>query len=105
MKLHIQAFHTTGSILADESGCEVARTSTEGCDTKGCPYVDAPDLAQTIAHRVNCHDELVAALELAVSGLHRKPGPMGNAFGNPFPNQYAEPWAMQAIAALERAKQ
>ena len=91
MKLHIQALHSFGSILADETGCEVARTSTEGCDPHGRPYVDAPDLAKDISHRVNCFEELREALQTlldAVEGNHITVGDCN-----------------QARNALERAKQ
>ena len=101
MKLHIQALHSFGSILADESGCEVARTSTEGCDPHGRQYVDAPDLAETIAHRVNCHDELVAALE----ALFEHCAMTHNRWGDGCNQKEAGAAISAGRAALERAKQ
>ena len=63
MKLAVIGRLGAGSILADENGNEVAFTVTEGSTANGGSFIDAPDMAKTIAHRVNCHDELVAALE------------------------------------------
>jgi c-di-GMP-related signal transduction protein len=57
--------------------------------------------AQTIAHRVNMHDELVAALEGSQKAL-RKALPRTDADGDA---HYVGEWLETVSAALERAKQ